>query len=150
MLTDALLAWLHFLAIFTLIVPLAAETVLLRPDMPASVVRRLANYDRLYLACALAVIATGLLRLFYGAKGVSFYLPNPWFHAKMGLFVLIALLSLRPTVAFLKWRRQARMLPGFVPTNTEIKRIRRWVMIQVHLFGFLPLFAVLMARGIGR
>jgi putative membrane protein len=149
MLIDALLAWLHFAAIFALIVPLVAETILLRPDMPAATVRRLANYDRLYLACALAVIATGLLRLFYGAKGASFYLPNPWFHAKMGLFVLIALLSLRPTIAFMKWRRQARMLPGFVPTNTEIKRTRRWVMIQVHLFGFLPLFAALMARGIG-
>jgi putative membrane protein len=150
MLTDALLAWLHFLAIFTLIVPLAAQAVLLRPDMAAATVRRLAGYDRLYLFSALAVIATGLLRLFYGAKGAPFYLPNPWFHAKMGLFVLIALLSLRPTVAFLKWQRQARMLPGFVPTNTEIKRTRRWVMIQVHLLGFLPLFAVLMARGIGR
>lgn len=150
MLTDALLAWLHYLAIFSLIVPLAAEAVLLRTDMPAAAVRRLARYDLAYLACALAVIATGLLRLFYGAKGAPFYLPNPWFHAKMGLFVLIALLSLRPTMAFLKWRRQARMLPGFVPTNTEIRRIRRWVMVQVHLFGFLPLFAALMARGIGR
>ncbi|KOQ37243.1 membrane protein, partial [Achromobacter xylosoxidans] len=26
---------------------------------------------------------------------------------------------------------------------------RRWVMIESHLFIFLPLFAVLMARGIG-
>jgi putative membrane protein len=150
MLTDVLFAWLHFLAIFTLIVPMTAEAILLRPDMQASTVRRLATYDRVYLFSALAVIATGLLRLFYGAKGVAFYLPNPWFHAKIGLFVLIAILSVRPTMAFLKWQRQARLLPGFVPTNAEIKRIRRWVMVQIHLFGFLPLFAVLMSRGIGR
>jgi putative membrane protein len=149
MLTDALLAWLHYLAIFTLIVPLTAQAVLLRPDMPAASVRRLARYDRIYLASALVVIATGLLRLFYGAKGVAFYLSNPWFHAKMGLFIAIALLSLRPTMAFLKWYRQARMLPGFVPTNAEIARIRRWVMVQAHLFGLLPLFAALMSRGIG-
>jgi putative membrane protein len=149
MLTDALLAWLHYLAIFTLIVPLAAQAVLLRPDMPAASVRRLARHDMLYLASALAVVATGLLRLFYGAKGAPFYLPNPWFHAKMGLFVIIALLSVRPTLAFLKWHRQARMLPGFVPTNTEIARVRRWVMVEVHLLGLLPLFAALMARGIG-
>lgn len=148
MLLDALLAWLHFLAIFALLVPLAAEAVLLRPDMPASSVRRLANYDIAYLASAVAVIVTGLLRLFLGAKGVQFYVPNPWFHAKMGLFVIIALCSLRPTVAFLRWRRQARMLPGFVPTNTEIAKVRRWVMIQAHLFLFLPLFAALMARGV--
>jgi putative membrane protein len=146
MLLDALLAWLHFAAIFLLIVPLAAQTVLLRPDMPAASVRRLAAYDRLYLGSAILVIITGLLRLFLGAKGVQYYLPNPWFHAKIGLFIIVALCSVRPTVAFLRWRRQARMLPGFVPTNTEIARVRRWVMIQAHLFGFIPLFAVLMAR----
>jgi putative membrane protein len=146
MLLDALLAWLHFAAIFLLIVPLAAQTVLLRPDMPAASVRRLAAYDRLYMASAILVIITGLLRLFLGAKGAQYYLPNPWFHAKIGLFIIVALCSLRPTVAFLRWRRQARMLPGFVPTNTEISRVRRWVMIQAHLFGFIPLLAALMAR----
>jgi putative membrane protein len=148
MLLDALLAWLHFAAIFALIVPLAAEAVLLRPDMAVATVRRLAAYDLAYLVSAVAVIVTGLLRLFLGAKGASFYLPNPWFHAKMGLFIVIALCSLPSTLAFLRWRRQARLLPGFVPTNGEIARARRWVMIQAHLFLFLPLFAALMARGI--
>lgn len=146
MLLDALLAWFHFAAIFLLIVPLAAQAVLLRPDMQASTVRRLAAYDRLYLASAVIVLITGLLRLFLGAKGVQYYVANPWFHAKIGLFVIAALCSLRPTISFLRWSRQARMLPGFVPTNTEIARTRRWVMIQAHLFGFIPLFAVLMAR----
>lgn len=147
MLLDALLAWLHYLAIFALAVSLAAEAVLLRPDMPAASVRRLAGYDLAYLASAIAVIATGLLRLFLGAKGAPFYLPNPWFHAKMGLFVVMALCSLPPTLAFMRWRRQARMLPGFAPTNGEIAKVRRWVKIQAHLFIFLPLLAALMARG---
>ncbi|HBD32894.1 MAG TPA: DUF2214 domain-containing protein, partial [Cupriavidus sp.] len=76
------------------------EAVVLRPDMPPSAVRRLSQYDFFYFLSAMAVLATGLLRLFYGAKGVDFYLHNPWFHAKITVFVLIALATLPPTFAF--------------------------------------------------
>ncbi|CAM4102648.1 DUF2214 domain-containing protein [Bordetella tumbae] len=149
MLQDALLAWIHYLAIFLLIVAMTAQTVLLRPDITPSVVRRLALYDRLYLACAIAVLITGLLRLSLGAKGAAFYMANPWFHAKIGLFVLIALCSIPPTLAFLRWNKQARNEAGYVPDAQQVKRARRWVMLEAHLLVLLPLFAVLMARGIG-
>ncbi len=149
MLTDALLAFLHFTAIFLLVTLMAAEAVVLRPDMTPATVRRLSLYDLFYFISAMVVLATGLLRLFYGAKGVDFYLHNPWFHAKMTVFVLIALSSLPPTFTFAKWRKQAQKLSDFVPTPAEIKRARRWVMIEAHAFVLLPLCAVLMARGIG-
>jgi len=149
MLTDAVLAFLHFLAIFVLITLMAAEAVVLRPDITPATVRRLSLYDGFYFLSAMAVLATGLARLFYGAKGVEFYLHNPWFHAKMTLFVIIALCSLPPTFAFSRWRKQARHLPDFVPTPAEVKKARRWVMIEAHLLILLPLCAVMMARGIG-
>ena len=149
MLTDAVLAFLHFLAIFVLITLMAAEAVVLRPDITPATVRRLSLYDGFYFLSAMAVLATGLARLFYGAKGVDFYLHNPWFHAKMTLFVIIALCSLPPTFAFSRWRKQARHLPDFVPTPAEVKKARRWVMIEAHLLILLPLCAVMMARGIG-
>ena len=149
MLTDALLAFLHFTAIFVLVTLMAAEAVVLRPDMSPSAVRRLSQYDFFYFLSAMAVLATGLLRLFYGAKGVDFYLHNPWFHAKITVFVLIALATLPPTFAFARWRKQSLKLPEFVPNPAEIKKVRRWVMIEAHAFILLPLCAVMMARGIG-
>lgn len=149
MLTDALLAFLHFTAIFVLITLLTAEAVVLRPDMTPATVRRLSLYDLFYFISAMLVLVTGLLRLFYGAKGADFYVHNPWFHAKMTVFVLIALCSVPPTLAFARWRKQARRLPEFVPTPAEIKKARRWVMIEAHVFILLPLCAVMMARGIG-
>lgn len=149
MLTDALLAFLHFTAIFLLITLMAAEAVVLRPDMTPAAVRRLSIYDFVYFLSAMATLATGLLRLFYGAKGVDFYIHNPWFHAKMTVFVVIALCSLPPTFIFARWRKQSRHLPDFVPTPAEIKKARRWVMIEAHLVILLPLCAVMMARGIG-
>lgn len=149
MVLDALLAWAHFLAIFFLIVVLTAEAVLLRPGLSAQTVGRLALYDRLYLVSAVLVLATGLARLMLGAKGVAFLMPNPWFHAKIALFFVIGLCSIPPTLAFLRWKRQAARLPGFVPDDAEIRRARRWVMLSSHLLILLPLFATLMARGIG-
>ena len=149
MLADALYAWFHYLAIFLLVVVLTAEAVLLRPDLTAAAVKRLAIYDRLYLASAVVVLITGVLRLTLGIKGAAFYMGNPWFHAKITLFVVIALCSIPPTRTFLRWARQASQQPGFVPAAADIKQARRWVMIESHLFIFLPLFAVLMARGIG-
>ena len=149
MLQDALLAWIHYLAIFLLLVAMAAQTVLLRPTMPAATVPRLVNYDRLYLAGAISVLISGALRLTLGPKGIAFYMSNPWFHAKIALFVIIALCSIPPTLAFLRWNKQAKQQPGYLPDVTQIKKARRWVMIEVHLIGFLPLFAALMARGIG-
>ncbi|MCY1363267.1 hypothetical protein D9M69_500220 [compost metagenome] len=74
MLTDAILAFLHFLAIFVLITLMAAEAVALRPDLTPATVRRLSLYDLFYFLSAMLALATGLLRLFYGAKGVDFYL----------------------------------------------------------------------------
>lgn len=149
MLTDALLAFLHFTFIFLLIALMTAEAVVLRPGMTPPVLKRLSVYDLFYFLSAMAVLATGLLRLFYGAKGAQFYLHNPWFHAKITVFVVIALCSLPPTFAIQRWRRQARSLPDFVPMPAELKSARRWVMIQAHLLILLPLCAVMMARGIG-
>jgi putative membrane protein len=149
MLTDALLAFFHYAAMFAIVATLTGEAVMLRPGLSPAGLRRVAIYDVLYLVSALGVLVTGLLRMFYGAKGAPFYLHNPWFHAKMTVFVVIALCSLPPTFRFQRWRRQARTLPDFVPMPSELKAARRWVMIETHLLILLPLCAVMMARGIG-
>ncbi|MCO5413133.1 DUF2214 family protein [Ralstonia mojiangensis] len=146
---DALLAYLHYISIFTLIVFLTAEAVVLRPDMTPEIRQRLARYDAVFGFAALAVLITGLLRVFYGAKGYAFYVHNPVFHVKVGLFILVGLMSIVPTINILRWKKQGKTLPNFVPTPSEIAKTRRWVMIESHLIIFIPLAAVLMARGIG-
>lgn len=149
MLADALLAFLHYLSIFGLVATLTAEAVVLRPGMTPPVLARLIRYDAAYFLTAMLTLATGIGRLLISPKGPVFYMHNPWFHAKIGLFVLIALLSIMPTLTFLRWKRQARLLPDFVPLPAELAKTRRWVMLEAHLLIFLPLCAVLMARGIG-
>jgi putative membrane protein len=71
---DALLAYLHFTAIFMLFAFLAVETVLIRGALDAAAIRSLARADIFYFGSAIAVLVTGFLRLVFGAKGPDFYL----------------------------------------------------------------------------
>ena|SRR5690242_15135997 len=146
---DAILAYLHFAAIFTLLWFLAKEWTLLKAGADRLDVRRLALADLGFGISAGAVLATGLARALLGAKPWQFYSHNPVFHAKVGLFVLVGVLSIWPTRAFLRWRKAAADGADFRVAEGEWRRIRRCVMIELHLIALIPLLAVLMARGIG-
>jgi putative membrane protein len=148
-LLDAVLALSHILAIFGVVAALTAQAVLLRPGLTPSMLARLSNYDLAYFLMAMLALGTGACRLLWGVKGMPFYLGNPWFYAKICLFVGIGLVSISPTRAYLRWRKQASRLPDFVPLPTELAHIRRWVLVELHLFTLIPVCAILMARGIG-
>ncbi len=146
--TEALLAYAHFAAILMLVVFVTSEAALCRPEwMNAAVVRRLARVDMIYLVAAIAVLATGLARTCWGAKGVGWYWSQPLLHTKVTLFALIGLMSLKPTFAFIRWKRQLDAT-GALPDEAEVRSIRRWIMAQAHLLLVLPLLGAFLARGI--
>lgn len=149
MTVDAALAYLHFLSIILTGGFLVTEMVVCRPGMGPEQVRLLPRLDLLFFGAALAALATGLGRLAVGVKGLDFYLPNPAFHAKMALYLVIAGLSIRPTLRFIAWRRRLDQA-GDLPPPAEIAGVRRLVHVEVALLALMPLMAVLMARGIGR
>lgn len=149
MMQDALLAYLHFIAIFVLFAFLTAEIMLLRGEVDARVAMLLARCDAWYGVAAVAVLVTGLLRIFAGAKGAAFYASNPVFWVKTGLFVVVALISIKPTLTLIRWARAARADAGFRPAPEDQRALRRIKMIEVHLAAFIPLAAVFMARGMG-
>ena len=149
MIVDALLAYLHFTAIFLLFAFLTAQSMVLRNAPDEATVKLLGRIDLWYLGSAVATLLSGLARLVWGAKGAAFYLPNPSFHTKMSIFVLVALLSIVPTRLFLRWARQVKAGGNMVIAPDEVKRARRFVMIELHIAALLPLLAVMMARGIG-
>jgi putative membrane protein len=146
---EPLLAYLHYLAIIVLGGFLTAELIVCRPPLGPEQVRLLPRLDVVFFAGAILALLTGLLRLFVYAKGVSFYLPNPSFHAKMALYVTIALISIVPTMRFIRWRR-ALDAGGGPPDVAAVTRVRRLIHVELALLALMPLMAVLMARGIGR
>lgn len=146
---EALLSYAHLLAILTLVVFLASEAALCRGEwLNAAVVERLATVDRIYGIAAVAVLVTGLVRVFAGAKGAEFYGSNWLLYSKLGLFVVVGLVSIKPTLVFIRWRRALRA-SGALPSAEDIRATRRLVMLQAHIVPFIPLPAVFLARGYG-
>jgi len=147
---EAILAYVHILAILTLVVFISSEAALCRVEwMNAKVVERLAVVDRVYGIAAGAVLVTGLLRTWLGAKGMGWYWTNPPLHAKVTLFVVVGLLAIKPTRMFIRWRRALRE-SGAMPTEDDVRAARKWVMVQAHLIAVIPLFGVFLARGFGK
>lgn len=142
------MAYLHFLSILLTAGLLTAELAVCRPGLGAAPVRRLARLDAAYFVAALATLATGLLRLFFYAKGVAFYLDNPFFWMKMALYVAVAVLSVGPTLRFIRWNRAAAS--SSAPDAAAVTATRRLIHVELALLALMPLMAVFMARGLGR
>ena len=146
---EALLAYLHFAAILTLVVFMTSRAALCRPAwLNAAVVLRLRRVDRIFQGAMGFVLATGLARMAWGAKGLAWYAGQPLLQAKIAVFALIWLISLRATCRFGAWAR-AQAVGGALPPASEVDAARRWVMVEGHLLLLLPLAAVFAARGIG-
>jgi putative membrane protein len=64
------------------------------------------------------------------------------------LFVAVALMSIKPTMMFIRWRRRLRA-DGALPEEAQVRQARRWVMVQAHIIAVIPLAAVFLARGFG-
>jgi putative membrane protein len=146
--TDWLLASGHHIAFVLLISVLVAEAVLLRQTASPQLLVSLGRLDAFYGMSAGVLLVLGLMRLGMGAKGFAFYSGNWVFWAKMVLFAVMGLISIIPTVRFIRWRR-AHEATGKLPDAQAWTQTRKLVMAQLHLLPWVVIAAAAMARGIG-
>ena len=142
--TDLILAILHQLAAFGLVATLAMEGLALRA--PTIDPARLAKLDARFGGVAGLVLLIGAARVVWGGKGWAFYESNPFFWAKIALFVAIGLLSIGPTLLFIRWRKAAAGDAAFVPPADELRSARWWVGLEAVLLVPLLACAAAMAR----
>lgn len=149
MLINSMMATLHHIAAFAVTATLVYEFVAFRKNLTVYEARRILQVDSVYGISAGILIVAGLLRVFLFEKGSAFYLNNTMFWVKMGLFVVIGLLSIYPTVRFLKWRANLKedKAPEF--SDDEYKKIRLLVHLELVGIVLILFVAPLMARGIG-
>jgi putative membrane protein len=145
---DWLLASVHHLLFVGLLLSLISEAALLRTRMTDALVRTLGKWDAVYGISAGLVLAIGLARAVYGAKGWAFYSGNPAFWLKLGVFALMGVVSIWPTVRFIQWRR-ALDAGRALPDEAQVASTRRLVMVQLALVPVVLVLAAAMARGIG-
>lgn len=147
--TNALVAALHFIGAFGVIATVFAEWLIFNPTPTFADARRLQRCDAWYGLSALIVMVAGGLRVFYFEKGSAFYLGNPVFHLKMALFIAVGLLSIYPTVVFIRWRKATRGNTAPTMTTEQANRVALFLRLEMLLLVAMVVAASMMAKGIG-
>lgn len=141
--------YLHYIGIMTLMGALITEHVLLKPGISAKQIKSLASIDLIYGISAAVVLITGLLRWFMvDPKGAVFFNTNPLFHIKVTLFVVVVILSIFPTIKFLKWRKQINSGESVEISDKEAKKQLMMIRIELLLLAIIPLLAVMVSNGV--
>lgn len=144
MTTEIIVRYLHFLGIGVWVAFLAGELVLLQAEMTRREINRLARLDMWYGLSAIVVVSMGLIMWMGIGKPTEFYTNNPLFILKVSLAGLVGLLSIIPTVFF------ARQRKGPSEEKIPLPHHILWlVRVELILMVFIPLLAILAARGIG-
>jgi putative membrane protein len=143
-----ILAAVHLLGLGIGLGAIWARARALRGTLDAAGLRRVFTADAFWGVAALIWVTTGLWRAFGGVeKGTAYYVGNPVFLTKMGLFGLILALEVRPIVTLTKWRARERRGD---PVDTSTARMLALTSeIQVALVVLIVLMATALARGIG-
>ena len=144
MTTELILRYFHFISIFTIVGCLVSEHLLLKKEMTPRELDRLARIDLIYGIAAITLLIAGLT-LWLGSFGKPsvVYSKNWIFHIKITLFATIGILSIYPTVFFLKNR-------GNQDKTIVIPASIFWLLrIEILLLFIIPLLAGLMSRGVG-
>jgi putative membrane protein len=144
---STLFAFLHHLCAFALVSAVAIEFVLIRSELTLSSARRLQVTDLMLGIAAGALLIIGMLRVFFFEKGADYYFHSHAFLAKLSLFIIVALLSIVPTLEFLSWR--GALKAGQVPVIAARKKRLVTGVIHGELLAIVNILlcAAIMARG---
>ncbi len=146
---ELILAYVHYISLFAAFSLLVTELVVLQLHPQPGRWRYLSRLDIGYFVAAIGVLATGLGRVFLGLKPPLYYWHDTYFHALWITYLFIGLLSIVPTVSFIRWAKAERAEPGYMPPAPALRHARGHVILETLLFSVAPLFAILMARGYG-
>lgn len=137
----------HFISILILFAMVVAENILVKPILKRKSITLLSKLDGLYGLTSITTVATGLTLWLWIGKPADFY-HNWIFYTKVGVITLVGILSIYPTVFFIKQRSKS------VDQDTEEIQLPSLVIqlvrIELLLLLIMPLLATLMAAGIGQ
>jgi putative membrane protein len=142
-------AFLHHLAAFVFVAALAVEFALLKGELTAAAMRRIVRADIVVGLSAGVVLLVGLARVFHFEKGAGYYFHSWPFIGKMALFVAVFLLSIYPTITFIKWGRTLKRGQTPIVDAGSLRALRGLVHAELAGVALIVLFAAMMARGVG-
>lgn len=142
---EIFLRYVHFISIFAIVSTLVSEHLLLKKQMSRREIGRLARIDAVYGMAALVLLTVGLTLWLGGVGKPAMYYSKNWiFHTKISLFIVVGLLSIHPTVFFIKNRK------GNLEEDINVPKSIFWALrVELLLLFIIPLLAGLMAKGVG-
>ena len=149
MINLAVNTYIHILFVMVIISCLIIERMTLKPKMKWESVLLLTKTDGIYGLAAIVVVATGILNWMNFGKGSEYYSSNSLFILKFSLFILVGLLSIYPTVWFLRYKKRNKENPPEEIEIANFSRLKQIIHIELVLMALIPLLATLMANGIG-
>ena len=149
MIWRALFAYLHLLTAGLTAALLVGQYWMLKRPVDRVQASLLGAMGLGQLLAGIAVIATGMALASAFGMGSAYYLGHPLFLLKMGIFAVLAVVSFLPLLQYVRWTREARRRPAFLPLTREVERVRAALSLMIGLMALLPLPAVLVARGFG-
>ena len=141
MIWSPVFAFLHFMAAFTVMFTVVYERLMYKQNLTVNEARRLQTADRWYGVGAIVVLIVGFLR--------EYYFSNPFFHLKLTLFIIIGLLSIYPTIRFMKWNKSIKNGEPIHVEDSVFKITKRILNLEVALLVILLFSASFMAKGLG-
>ena len=146
---SAFMAFLHHLFAFTLTACVVYEFIAYRKGMTTDEARRIQRADLIYGISAGLLLIVGLLRVYFFEKGPVYYSHNPFFWVKMTAFVIVGLLSIDPTIRYLRWNKSLKENKTPEISDSEFKRTRLLLSLEIIGLAVILFSAAFMARGIG-
>ncbi len=146
---NSIMATLHHIAAFTLTACLIYEFVAYRKGLTVEEARRIQRVDLVYGIAAGLVVVVGLLRVYFFEKGSNYYFSNYVFWTKMALFAIVGLLSIYPTIRYIKWNPILAENKSPEIPEQEYRNIRLLLWLEMAGLVLILFAAPLMARGIG-
>jgi len=145
----AFMAFLHHLFAFTLVACVVYEFIAYHKGMTIEEARRIQRADLIYGISAGLLLVVGFLRVYYFEKGWAFYSNSPFFWLKLNTFLIVGLLSIDPTIRYLRWNKTLKENKAPEISDKEFKRTRVILWLEVIGLAVILLSAAFMARGIG-
>lgn len=149
MIIAALVAFAHFIVFFALTAALVMQLGLISESISVATARRIQRANRAYGISSVLLLVFGFLRVIYFEKGADYYFSNTFFMIKIALFIGVGLLSIYPTISFLRWNPELNQDIAPDVSTQEVLKLRKIIHTELVAIMGILLCASLMAKGFG-
>jgi putative membrane protein len=126
---------------------LISEYFIAKIKITTQSIRMLSMANSIFVVSLVIVLLSGLFRWFMFGKGHDFYMTNPFFHTKLTLYIVLAVIAFFPGKKINKWKKKLGNDGSFQIAEKELKSLFLYFRIESVLIIIIPLLAVLVARG---